>query len=695
MVDTSKGQHEYLAGRHRFCHLLASKGARQVIGCPPLSASLCCCAPTILCARCAQANDLRREYEVRWGVTFDAAVQLRPDLYRSDSPTNATWALLAATPSTSDAIFSCRDMRWPGMKGGDMCFFVLSTLALDRLYDAWHATARSDLAAMACAWKLRSKSCRQTGACKASTDSCSQLGRVDPGQGFAENLLGSALSKARLHGFSQSVLNGTVKSVSYTCRITSRLSASSAASLCLNKKYTPCPIMGLTRQQCEAQCQVPFEGAKAPCGAVLHQDLSCFLVSSSVRRAQENASGGAALCWRKRVRTGINQIATHGEYSRRSTGARKAVGSLPLIALGNKEGAPGYDGKRSGWSGWWLRLTSACDTQHEICTLWSIEPALLPAPRCPVNCRLAPRPSASAIQASDALLVPTSKFMGHFVRNGSSFEGLRPVYCLESEAGTWRLPRCPPPSRSVSTHPNDYMRFSFFTRYYLPSPLSTTNAAALFDIGELQRAQFRIATLGRNASLISVWFKHCHVDRASLKQDRTTLLNRLEKAGLGVASYGRCMRNIRPDDSILNTSQEDWQLNKQRGMKRHPFVLVSENSAQPGWVTEKVYQALAAGVVPVWFGTPAGWAERYLFPLVPPNSVVDASSYRTPAQLAHFLRRAARNASIYESFHRWRHEPDLFATSVAILQRELSLAVEATPCRICQLLHKEKLDTSF
>ena len=185
-----------------------------------------------------------------------------------------------------------------------MCFFALSTLALDRLYDAWHSTALSDLAAMACAWKVRSQSCRQTRTCEATTESCNRLGRVDPGQGFAENLLGSALSKARLHGFSQSVLNSTFESASYTCQSTSRLSP--AASLCVSSKYTPCPIMGLTRQQCVAQCQ-PFEGSSAKCGAILYQGRSCFLVSSSAGRPQEMANGDAAFCWRKQQRTQGNE----------------------------------------------------------------------------------------------------------------------------------------------------------------------------------------------------------------------------------------------------------------------------------------------------------------------------------------------------------------------------------------------------
>lgn len=149
------------------------------------------------------------------------------------------------------------------------------------------------------------------------------------------------------------------------------------------------------------------------------------------------------------------------------------------------------------------------------------------------------------------------------------------------------------------------------------------------------------------------------------------------------------MRNVPFDDPVLGGSQSEWLHNKVIGMKRHPFVLVSENAVAPGWVTEKIYQALAAGVVPVWIGPkpyPQRWEENYLLPFVPPDSVVLASSFPQLRDLATFLEHAATNATVYNRFHKWR-KPIMFNRSQAILRRALGMSFEETPCRICQALH--------
>ena len=169
--------------------------------------------------------------------------------------------------------------------------------------------------------------------------------------------------------------------------------------------------------------------------------------------------------------------------------------------------------------------------------------------------------------------------------------------------------------------------------------------------------------------------------------DRAHFLQRLRHAGLDYASYGRCGRNVPPHDPVLSTDQSTWLTNKVIGMRRHPFALVSENSAQPGWITEKVYQALAAGVVPVWFGTPPGWEEKYLLPIVPPHSVVVANHWPSLVALVEFLYRAVNDTALYERYHQWRHHQDAFRASRAILEQELTYSIEATPCRICQALH--------
>ena len=617
-----------------------------------------------------QVNALRRAYQERHGLRYDVGIRVRPDVYRAESPDNWTWPLLSRAPSVRDAIFSCRDFRWPGMKGGDMCYFALWLPALDRLYDTWQAVAERDLSAMACAWELRSRSCQRSVKCKASVHQCHAFGEVDPGQGFAENLLASALSRSGLRGLSLSIISADANPLRpyHFCVDRATTNSHEIAARCVSKKYTPCPIVDVTERHCHAQCAAA-KSAGHGCRAIHYQDRRCYLLSGAKCASPSQQIDSAHLMTDGNM---LDHLARHGRHK-----------SLPLLALSHRMNAS-YDGVRNGIGGWWLRLASACDGAPELCTLWTVEHALLPAPRCPLNCRLAPRLTPSTLRSSDALL--TSQLDKYMWDKLSLRDSRLAVYCLESEAGDWRLQHCPSTTRAISTRPHTFMRFSFFSRYYLPTPLSGTNAAGLLSRDYLKRTQFQLKTLQNGTPIISTWFRHCHT--APGMMHRKLFLAQLRQAGLEYAAYGKCGRTVPLRDPVLSSSEQNWLENKMLGMQKHPFVLVSENAAEPGWVTEKVYQGLAAGVVPVWFGTPAGWAKQHLLPIVPLESVVDASNWATLKELAEFLHMASRTQRVYQRFHRWRHDPRMFNASVVVLKQQLAMAFESAPCRICMELHQ-------
>lgn len=632
----------------------------------------------------------------RHAAEHDVVVRMRPDLYRAsvDALSDNAWSLISHA-SVTGALLSCQFSRWPGYKGGDMCFVSLAPATIDALYEAWVAAAGNVLDAMACAWKLRSSACLPTGACTTDVKACSTLGSVDPGQSMAvpENILAQAMQRVGLRSLS---LGALLPFDSASLSRSSACAGSATERLHCQTKYVPCPIANVSRPQCARLCAVDDR-----CRDFLaDSSQSCYLLGQRCS-VSEFPNGVSAITGRRRVQ------------GSEAKGAPKpapypAVPRLPLVALTNPMGPDRLDtqqlllfGKRNGWSGWWWRLIGACEHPRSTsCSLWSVEDSLLPAPRCPVNCLLATRPSRHVLQVADAVLLPQHPGDTNLSSLGNRRSD-QPTYCIESEAGTWRMPACRDFTRAVSTRPGAAMRFSWFSRYYLPSPLAETNAHDLLFPSEVRmKNRFQVAaprSLVRRAwdrirvmasrqpsqlAIISVWFRHCHVAEGP---GRSSLLGRLSDAGLRYASYGRCGRNVQADDPVLGGGQAEWLPNKMRGMRRHPFVLVSENALRPGWVTEKIYQALAAGVVPVWLPpTPSepGWEDAYLLPIVPPHSVVLASSFPNLEALVRFLDRAASSARLYDRFHRWRDN-----ASHSILQRELEKAIEATPCRICQALH--------
>lgn len=526
---------------------------------------------------------------------------------------------------------------------------------------------------MSCAFKLRSAACNPKLPCHLKVAECTgSSGRTD--RQFPETMLGSAMSKAQLIGlslFSRPITNFTSSTggdfqLKYLCRH----QKGARGGVC-NSVYTPCTLTNVTQQQCEHQCDLLHA-----CKLYAFGGNSCQLLQKPGRPLVSTKT--ELLCFRREPSADQSSPLTQ----RTPPTMRQA---LPVIALGNRDNSLTYDGVRNGWSGWWLRLTSSCDAEPSACSLWTAK-GLLPAPKCPVNCQLLSRPSAATLQGADAVITHqvAIRSLPHWINLNDTL-----IYCIEGEAGSWRVPACPRYTSTVGLRPDATLRFSWFSRYYVPPPLSTTNMEeGLLSPKTVRSSQFRIESYDPMVPIISVWFSHCHVDPHNGMLERAAFLRRLQQQGLQFASYGKCMRNVAANDKVLSTDQVSWLPNKILGMRRHPFVLISENSAQPGWVTEKIYQAFAAGVVPVWFGTPPGWEEQYLLPIVPPNSVVMANKFPTIALLVEFLHQAINTSAVYRRFHMWRQDP-FFNMSRKILARELAISFETIPCRICQLLHSQ------
>lgn len=89
---------------------------------------------------------------------------------------------------------------------------------------------------------------------------------------------------------------------------------------------------------------------------------------------------------------------------------------------------------------------------------------------------------------------------------------------------------------------------------------------------------------------------------------------------------------------------------------RYKFCIAMENSISPGYVTEKVFDALAAGCVPVYFGSPAS------LPQVPDpvGNVIYFGPHgnaSTLAELDDLLDRLGRDKAAYERLLMWKHKP--------------------------------------
>ncbi|KAL1499969.1 hypothetical protein AB1Y20_012648 [Prymnesium parvum] len=117
-------------------------------------------------------------------------------------------------------------------------------------------------------------------------------------------------------------------------------------------------------------------------------------------------------------------------------------------------------------------------------------------------------------------------------------------------------------------------------------------------------------------------------------------------------------------------------------LRAHLFVLVAENSVAEDYVTEKVYDALSSGALPIYAGAP-NVAE-----FVPNRSVIEWRHFRSARQLGEYLTYLVANPAEYATWHEWRRKPlpSWFRRRFGVPDLNGTAAqekVESLPCRVC------------
>ena len=123
---------------------------------------------------------------------------------------------------------------------------------------------------------------------------------------------------------------------------------------------------------------------------------------------------------------------------------------------------------------------------------------------------------------------------------------------------------------------------------------------------------------------------------------RTRLLEDL-MLFMQVDSFGRVAKNT--GDRIIHSHSERWAISA-----RYRFVLAFENAREPDYVTEKFFEPLIFGAVPVYLGAPN--VEDFA---PGDHCFIDASTFSSARDLAEFL--TTMSEADYERYHSWRNQP--------------------------------------
>ncbi|KAF8054818.1 hypothetical protein N665_1312s0011 [Sinapis alba] len=142
---------------------------------------------------------------------------------------------------------------------------------------------------------------------------------------------------------------------------------------------------------------------------------------------------------------------------------------------------------------------------------------------------------------------------------------------------------------------------------------------------------------------------------------RLQALEALMEANVTIDSYGTCHRN------------RDERVEKVEALKHYKFSLAFENTNEEDYVTEKFFQSLVAGSVPVVVGAPniQDFAPS-------PDSILHIKQMTDIEPVAKRMKHLADNPEAYNKMLRWKHEgpSDSFKAVV-------DMAAVHSSCRLC------------
>lgn len=118
-----------------------------------------------------------------------------------------------------------------------------------------------------------------------------------------------------------------------------------------------------------------------------------------------------------------------------------------------------------------------------------------------------------------------------------------------------------------------------------------------------------------------------------------------------VDSLGACLKTgaIRRPTSTLDI------------MRQYKFYLAIENSNCHDYVTEKLYNALQAGTVPIVSGPPGQDASGYKQFVPNDHSIIHLDKFPNPRDLAIFILNVEANKTLWDSYRRHRFSPAEFS----------------------------------
>ena len=166
--------------------------------------------------------------------------------------------------------------------------------------------------------------------------------------------------------------------------------------------------------------------------------------------------------------------------------------------------------------------------------------------------------------------------------------------------------------------------------------------------------------------------------------NRTSLMLELMKY-IRVDVRGRCGNPAWNVSSAANVNSSSWAEEKTRLSGEYLFTIAIENSLEHDYVTEKLWQPLASGSVPIYLGAPN--VDDWL-PCSNLSCLVDLRRFSSMKETATFLQSLIDDREKYLSFHQWRREKPVRTTFLRLTEYLKRANEHSLECLVCDLIHR-------
>jgi len=116
-----------------------------------------------------------------------------------------------------------------------------------------------------------------------------------------------------------------------------------------------------------------------------------------------------------------------------------------------------------------------------------------------------------------------------------------------------------------------------------------------------------------------------------------------------IDQYGGCFNNVQTPGWARKVSRA-WGVGKVKMLDRYKIALAVENQAVDSYVSEKVYQALEAGAIPIYYGA------RDVSEFVPRGSYIDARDFKSTKRLAEYIEALKLDRERFGTYFEWGKE---------------------------------------